>query len=156
MGNVCLQIQCLQHFKLGAALTLGAAEALLLHSLGHSLIDICVVVHSLEALNILCLSQDGEKSSCLLPGPPDARTAIGTGHSGLGREASAESSWVARRKSEAVGKLWVLLVYFQEPADSSLSGLIAEEPGPRTELLAGRPQGNESYRDGVRIIVAAS
>lgn len=45
---------------------------------------------------------------------------------------------------------------FQEPADSSLSGLIAEEPGPRTEFLAGRPQGNESYRDGVGIIAAAS
>lgn len=54
------------------------------------------------------------------------------------------------------GKLWVLSVYFQEPADSSLSGLIAEEPGPRTEFPAGRPQGNESYRDGVRIIAAAS
>lgn len=47
-------------------------------------------------------------------------------------------------------------VYLQEPADSSLSGLIAEKPGLRTAFLAGRPQGNESYRQGVRITVAAS
>lgn len=67
-----------------------------------------------------------------------------------------ESSWTARCKSEGVGKLWVLSVYFQEPTDSSLSGLIAEKPDPRTKFLAGRPQGNESYRKGVRIIVAAS
>lgn len=60
------------------------------------------------------------------------------------------SSWAARRKSEGVGKRWVLSVYFQKPADSSLSGLIAEEPGPKTEFLAGRPQGNESYREGVK------
>lgn len=58
------------------------------------------------------------------------------------------SSWAARCKSEGVGKLCVLSVYFQEPADSSLSGLIVEKPGPRTAFLAGRPQGNESYREG--------
>lgn len=49
-----------------------------------------------------------------------------------------------------------LSVCFQEPADSSLSRLIAEKPGPRTAFLARRPQGNESYREDVRKIVAAS
>lgn len=70
---------------------------------------------------------------------------------GQGRLAE-ESSWAARRKAEGV----VLSVYFQESTDSSLSGLIAEKPGPKTKFLAGRPQGNESYRKGVRIIVAVS
>lgn len=50
----------------------------------------------------------------------------------------------------------MLSAYFQEePAGSFLSGLIAEKPGLRTTLLAGKPQGNESYREGVRIILAA-
>lgn len=34
------------------------------------------------------------------------------------------------------------------------SQLIAEKPELRSTLLAGRPQGNESYREGVRIILA--
>lgn len=48
-----------------------------------------------------------------------------------------------------MGKLGVLSVYFQEPADSFFSGLIAEKPGPRTTFLAGRPEGKESYRKGL-------
>lgn len=64
---------------------------------------------------------------------------------------AGRSSWAARRKSEGVGKKhWCSQSIFQEPAGSSLSGLIAQKPGPRTEFLAGRPQGNESYREGVR------
>lgn len=56
---------------------------------------------------------------------------------------------------KAWGELCVFSANFQEPAGSSLPGLTAEKTGPRTTLLAGRPQGNESYRAGVRSILAA-
>lgn len=91
-----------------------------------------------------------------MSGPTDTRTATGGGHSRLGRKATEASSSAARYNFEGVGKFCVLSAFFQEPAGSFLSGLMAEKSGLRTTLLAGRPQGNESYREGVRIILAAN
>lgn len=112
-------------------------------------------MHSLETLDILRLAQYGEKSSSLLSGPTDARTAIGGGHIRQGGEATEIGSWAAGHSFEGVGELCVFSANFQEPAGSSLPGLTAEKTGLRTTLLAGRPQGNESYRAGVRSILAA-
>lgn len=72
-----------------------------------------------------------------------------------GRQATEASSQAAGYSFGGVGKLWVFSACFQEPAGSFLSGHSAEKAGLRTTLLAGRPQGNESYRADVRIILSA-
>ena len=143
------------NFDLGAALKHYEAEVFLLHPLGHGLMDISCdarspgtewtpsrLVQREASLSPVCTTR------CL--------HVYWKWHGILGRKPSWKRLPGRRVPTRRCEEFLGAPVYLQEPAASSLSGLIAEKPGPRTAFLAGRPQANARHRNSVRPIVAVS